>query len=101
MDNFYLYHHGVKGMKWGVRKKRESNEQGVKKKKHLGIDDRGSLNLIDHPTTKQGIRNFAIRSSISAGFLSASVYMSKHPEVVVKGMSAVTRILSKIGGTRV
>ena len=34
----YLMHHGVKGMKWGVRKKQESsgnNQQSVDKKKKL------------------------------------------------------------------
>lgn len=27
MNEYELYHHGVKGMKWGVRKKRDSNVQ--------------------------------------------------------------------------
>lgn len=31
MDNTYLYHHGVKGMKWGVRKKRKPAHEDYRK----------------------------------------------------------------------
>ena len=31
MDNNYLYHHGVKGMKWGVRKKRKPAHDDYRK----------------------------------------------------------------------
>ena len=44
MYNNELYHFGIKGMKWGVRKK---NEKGPtqKSKRHLGINEKGNISL--------------------------------------------------------
>lgn len=45
MDNYYnneLYHHGVKGMKWGVRKKIQQGVSNIQRRKHYNKD--GSLN---------------------------------------------------------
>ena len=33
-----LYHHGIKGMKWGVRKNEKKSSQ--KSKRHLGINEK-------------------------------------------------------------
>ena len=53
-----LYHHGIKGQKWGVRRyqyadgtytpagKKRYDETETKEKRHLGIDKRGNINLI-------------------------------------------------------
>lgn len=45
MDNYYnneLYHYGVKGMKWGVRKKIQQGVNNYQRRKHYNKD--GSLN---------------------------------------------------------
>ena len=45
MDNYYnneLYHYGVKGMKWGVRKKIQQGVSNIQRRKHYNKD--GSLN---------------------------------------------------------
>ena len=90
---FELQHHGVKGMKWGVRK--SENKKDSKPKRHLGIDDRGNLNLIRGKTTAKGKKAFAVKTSMSVASMGVSVYMQKHPETVVKGIRAVRRILKK------
>lgn len=51
--NYYLAHHGVKGQKWGIRKKRElSGARPVKSKKSKHQDDirsHGSIIIYDDP----------------------------------------------------
>lgn len=51
--NYYLAHHGVKGQKWGIRKKRElSGTRPVKSKKSEHQDDireHGSIIIYDDP----------------------------------------------------
>lgn len=57
-----LYHYGVKGMKWGVRKS-ENLRSNRKEKLHLGIDDRGNLNLIRGKTTTKAKKSFCNKKS--------------------------------------
>lgn len=102
MDNLELYHHGVKGMKWGVRKDRQSSRSRTNKnKRHIGIDDSGNVSLIDHPTTKKGVAKFVAKTSVLALTVGVSVYMAKHPEVVMKGQKAVSGILKTSGDMKV
>ena len=97
-----LYHHGVKGMKWGVRKDKKTRKStDIKKKRHIGIDDSGNVNLIDHPTTKKGVVKFAAKTSVLALTMGVSVYMAKHPEVVMKGQKAASKILKTAGDTKI
>lgn len=37
-DNYYLMHHGVKGMKWGVRKQRSAGNSKYRRKKYRDPD---------------------------------------------------------------
>lgn len=92
-----LYHFGVKGMKWGVRKKTSTSVSKGAKKRHIGIDDKGNINLVDKPTSKSNIKKFAIKSGIAIAGVSMSIYLSKHPEIITKGTRAVSKILNKNG----
>ena len=41
-----LYHYGVKGMRWGVRKNsKNKNIKDIMKNRHLGIDNKGNINF--------------------------------------------------------
>ena len=92
-----LYHFGVKGMKWGVRKKSSTSISKDTKKRHIGIDDKGNINLVDKPTSKSNIKKFAIKSGIAIAGVSMSIYLSKHPEIITKGTRAVSKVLNKNG----
>ena len=87
-----LYHYGVKGMKWGVRKK-SSNASNVKPKRHLGIDSRGNITFTRDKTTKKNVQKFAVKTAIFSANMGLSLYISKHPEVVYKGMQAVNKMM--------
>lgn len=96
MNSNELYHHGVKGMKWGVRRSRGNSKTGNKTgKRHLGIDSKGNLTITKEKTSRKNVKKFAVKTSIFAATIGASVYMSKHPEVVVKGMKAIDKVLNK------
>ena len=92
-----LYHFGVKGMKWGVRKKSSTSVPKGTKKRHIGIDDKGNINLVDKPTSKSNIKKFAIKSGIAIAGVSMSMYLIKHPEIITKGTRAVSKVLNKNG----
>lgn len=92
-----IYHHGVKGMKWGVR--RYQNKDGspipTGKKPHLGIDEKGRINLISDKTTSKAKKAFAVRTGISVMGVSLSVLLVKHPEIIQKGAKFVSSISDK------
>ena len=58
MTDNELYHYGIKGMKWGVIKKSSTSVSKGTKKRHIGIDDKGNINLVDKPTSKSNIKKF-------------------------------------------
>ncbi len=80
--NDELYHHGVKGMKWGQRKQTISKSGRL----HVGINDKGNLTVTKEKTTRKNVKKFAIRASIAAASVAAAVYISKHPQIVANGM---------------
>lgn len=93
MNNTELTHYGVKGMKWGVRKTK--NVDTPKQRRHLGIDERGNLNLITGKTSAKAKKLFATQLAISLGTTALSMYIAKNPQVVVKGQKAVQDFLRK------
>ena len=113
MNENYLAHHGVKGMKWGIRRyqnkdgslttkgKKKYNETETKEKLHLGLDKHGNINLIRGKTTKEAKTAFAIKSSLFVGGMALTAYVAKHPSAVNKGQKVVENLLKKKGSLNV
>ena len=88
-----LYHFGVKGMKWGVRKNEKKSSQ--KSKRHLGINEEGNISFIyDKPTNKAKIK-FAAKTFMLTAGITLSAYMSQHPDLVHKGMNFIHGVSNK------
>ena len=109
-----LAHHGIKGMRWGVRryqnkdgtltpegKRRNSEADDVKKKRHLGIDSKGNISFTRDETTKKNVTKFLAKTAIFTAGMSLSVYISKHPEVIANGTRKANDILAKNGSKTV
>lgn len=108
-----LYHYGVEGMKWGVRRyqnkdsslttkgKKKYNETKTKEKLHLGLDKHGNINLIRGKTTKEAKIAFAIKSSLLVGNIALRAYFAKHPSAVDKGKKVVENLLKKKGSLNI
>ena len=46
-------------------------------------------------TTKNNVKKFAIKMSIFASVTTASIHISKHPDIIYKGQKTVNSILNK------
>ena len=89
-----LYHHGIKGMKWGIRRYKNKNKNTTQTEKlHLGIDRYGNINLIRGKTTKEAKIAFAIKSSLFVGSMALTSYVSTHPRAIEKGEKIVKNLL--------
>lgn len=93
MEENYLAHHGIKGMKWGIRKNEKKSPQ--KSKRHLGINEEGNISFIyDKPTNKAKIK-FAAKTFMLTAGITLSAYMSQHPDLVNKGMNFIHGVSNK------
>ena len=88
-----LYHHGVKGMKWGVRKNEKKSSQ--KSKRHLGINEKGNISFIHDKTTNKAKIKFAAKTFVFISGMALSAYIFKHPELINKGMNFVHGMSNK------
>lgn len=89
-----LAHYGILGMKWGVTRTNEN-------RRHLGIDEKGNINLIKGKTTKKAAQKFAIKTGIFVMMLGLASYIKKNPALIGKGMAAVQKVLSTHGTEKI
>ena len=79
-----LYHHGIKGQKWGVRRYQNSDGSLTV----AGRERYGATDSKSHSGNSE--RNKKIAKAVGIGLLAAgtvtaaAIYVSKHPEVVAK-----------------
>ena len=93
MEENYLSHHGVKGMKWGIRK---NEKKAVSKgKRHLGINEKGNISFTHDKATNEAKAKFAAKLLISTAGIALSVYIAKHPKLINKGMNIVHGMSNK------
>lgn len=111
MDNYTLQHHGVKGMKWGVRRKRDTSGSPRGRRARKAYEDDKLRNMSDaelrsHINRMQMERQYAqlTKREVSAGrkfvtdvLLNASKqtatnYASKY---MTKGIDAIIEAASK------
>lgn len=74
MNEDYLCHHGVKGMKWGRRKAR-SKSSGVKKSKKTSKKSNAKKQKILTDARKQTIKSVAKTTAKVAGVVAVSVIL--------------------------
>lgn len=101
-----LYHHGIKGQKWGVR--RFQNEDGTytaegKSRRNDGLE--GTTGGSNKSARNRKIAKYAIAGAIGAATIAAAaVYVKKHPEIGVQ-VAGMTNVLSAkisdIGKTKI
>lgn len=90
-----LYHHGIKGQKWGVR--RFQNEDGTytaegKSRRNDGLE--GTTRGSNKSARNRKIAKYAIAGAIGAATIAAAaVYVKKHPEIGVQ-VAGMTNVLS-------
>lgn len=71
--NYYLAHHGVKGQKWGIRKKRElSGARPVKSKKSKSEDRTLDVKIDIVPDPKTLKKNVRKNIALAIGFSTAA-----------------------------
>ena len=91
MDKYELYHHGIKGMKWGVR--RYQNKDGSltaagKKRQRGWSEDAKTADNISRKSVK-AMSNAELRKLNERTQLETN-YKNLHPGAVKKGMRFVT-----------
>ena len=76
----------------GVHKSK-FDKTNTESKKHLGIDDKGNINIIEGKSSSKGKKRFAVKTGISLASISLAVYIKRHPEIIIKGMNTVNKIV--------
>lgn len=80
-----IYHHGVKGMKWGVKKSSSTIGSGKKSKPHAVEDDKkNKIKKIKKAATVGG--------AAATGTIAAAGALSAIGKVATSGVSAVSKV---------
>lgn len=87
----YLAHYGIKGMKWGVRKRRSSSSSGRKSKRHSSQSTGEPHN---HEKAKKVAKGAAAAAVVAGGV--ALAYANRNNPAVRRGLSSVAKISNQM-----
>lgn len=87
----YLMHYGVKGMKWGVRKRRSSSSSGRKSKRRSSQSTGEPHN---HEKAKKVAKGAAAAAVVAGGV--ALAYANRNNPAVRRGLSSVAKISNQM-----
>lgn len=91
----YLYHHGIKGQKWGVRRYQNTNGRltNAGKKRYSDGNDNSKKSSKSKMSTAKKIAIGAAVVAAAAG-ITYAVIKAKNNKAVSKGMQAANKILN-------
>ena len=97
--SYDLYHHGIKGMKWGIRRFQNKNGSltllGKKRRKQMDDDD-GSSGAKPKPKSVKEMSDQELREKISRLELERR-YRDLNPQTTSKGKAFVSKVLERAG----
>ena len=79
-NNAELYHHGVKGMKWGIRRKRSSSETSGSSNPHAVISTSSSSSSGGHSTKKNTTSTVKVTKQTKTKGTSVKQYSTEKPK---------------------
>ena len=95
--NGTLYHHGILGMKWGIR--RFQNKDGSYTAEGKARRREGTFGTTFNKPSKESVKKATKVALNLVGLAAFSMYVSKHPEtianVIAKSKNIATKALSK------
>lgn len=88
-----LYHHGIKGQKWGIR--RFQNRDGTltqEGRKRLGINNEGRLSFVTEKASREANIKFAVKTGVKAaaiaGTAALATWITKNPQFIINGITS-------------
>ena len=97
--SYDLYHHGIKGMKWGIRRFQNKNGSltllGKKRRQQMDDDD-GSSSAKPKPKSVKEMSDQELREKISRLELERR-YRDLNPQTTSKGKAFVGKVLERAG----
>lgn len=90
----YLAHYGVKGMKWGVRKRRSSDSSGRSSKRKSSTSTSEPGRYEKRKKIAKGAASAAVVSAAIGGM--ALVYANRNSPIARRGISSVAKISNRM-----
>ncbi len=97
MSQYELYHHGVKGMHWGVRRYQNRDGTRTTEGKHHYRSIRSNSKPKSAQIGRERTKKFVAAALVSGTVSAAAVYCAKNPQAV----KAAGKVISSVGKTTI